>query len=160
MTSNSNGRKKMTDPIPLPTPSEFKVIALSADIERPAEAAWSVIGAFGDAGRFFNVNCNLISGSGGLGSVRLIGSTIQEVMVGSSRHSYAYAQTRGPMAPFAYHGCIALEPSGPASCKLVYTLLYDQATMDAEKRASEATRIGAMFDRAIAAMKRETEANA
>lgn len=138
--------------------SDFKVVTCLAKIDRSAEETWSVIGSYADAGQFLNVSSKLIAGDGGLGSVRLIGETIQEVMVGKSRHSYAYAQTHGPMAPFAYHGCVCVDQTGSDTSQLTYTLVYDQAGMDDERRVSEAARISARFRGAADEMKRQAEA--
>lgn len=140
--------------------SEFKIITCNAEIDRSAAAAWTVVGSYGDAGRFLNVASKVIAGDGGLGSVRLIGDAILEVMVGKSRYSYAYAQTRGPMASFAYHGCVSLDETGPGSSTLTYTLIYDQAGMDDDRRAAEAARISARFGGAAEEMKRQAEAKA
>lgn len=137
---------------------DFKVITCSAEVECSADKTWSVVGSYADAGRFLNVPSKLVAGDGNLGSVRLIGDAVLEVMVGSSRHSYAYAQIRGPMAQFAYHGCLSVEEIGSERSKLLYTLVYEQTDMDGERRTSEAARISARFGGAAAEMKRQAEA--
>jgi hypothetical protein len=147
----------MTPSPPTPVAPDFKVVVCTAEIDRPLDAAWTAIGGYADAGRFLNIASKLISGDGGLGSVRLIGDAILEVMVGRSSHSYAYAQTRGPMAQYAYHGCVALEQNGSASCKLTYSLMYDQSTLDETSRASQIDRITNRFGGAVKAMKQDAE---
>jgi hypothetical protein len=138
--------------------TEFAVVACSVDVQRPVDEAWSEIGDFADAGRFLNVVSKLVSGNGQLGSVRMVGNAILEVMAGSTSHSYTYAQVQGPMAAFSYHGCVALSASDSASCRLTYTLIYDQTMMDQARRVSEFERVSMRFSNAARAMKLAAEA--
>jgi len=140
--------------------ADFKVIVCSTNIRKPADRTWTAIGSYADAGRFLHVPSRLVAGDGDIGSVRQIGDSILEVMVGRSLHSYSYAQTRGPMASVAYHGCVSVISRAPTMSTLVYTLVYDQAIMNEEKRVSEAVRIQARFDGAVAEMKRFAEESA
>ncbi|HEY0757906.1 MAG TPA: hypothetical protein VGD59_01485 [Acidisarcina sp.] len=139
------------------SPTDFAIVACSVAVNRPIDEAWREIGDFADAGRFLNVFSKLVSGIGQLGSVRLVGDAILEVMVGSSSHSYSYAQVRGPMAGFSYHGCLELSPLNSESCRLSYTLVYDQAPMDAARRTSEFERVSLRFKNAAQAMKAAAE---
>ena len=136
----------------------FEVIHCSVLVAESATEVWQEIGGFADAGRFLELSCTLASGDGALGSVRDVGGVILEVMVGASATSYAYVQTRGPMAPFSYHGNVTVDPVGPRTSRLVYTVLYDPASMDAVRRESERVRIRNRFQGAIEAMKRAVEA--
>src|ERR1700761_9070821 len=88
----------------------FHVITCRVTIQRPIDDAWLRVGGFADAGRFLNVLCELVSGDGGIGSVRRVGDSILEVLVGKTDYSYTYSQTAGPMERFAYHGCVSLTP--------------------------------------------------
>lgn len=137
---------------------DFDVIVRRVQISRPAEDTWGAIGQFADAGKFLNVSSRLLSGDGHVGSVRLIGDKIIEVMVGRGTRSYTYVQTEGPMAARTYHGCLSLEPSGTVQSTLVYTVSYDTAGMDKDLRAAEFERITARFQGMVEAMKDTAEA--
>jgi hypothetical protein len=141
------------------TRPDFVTVACTVRIDRPSNKAWAEIGTFGTAGRFLNVPCEQVSGDGAIGSVREIGGAILEVMTGRSSTSYSYAQIKGPMARFAYHGCLSLEADGHNACTLVYTIVYDQSSMDEPQRTSEKQRLHDRFQGAADAMKRVAEAN-
>jgi hypothetical protein len=137
----------------------FAIVAHSVDVNRPIDETWCKIGDFADAGRFLNVSSKLVSGNGQIGSVRIVGDSILEVMVGSSRYSYTYAQVHGPMAALWYHGCLELSSLWPRSCRLTYTLIYDQTTLDGARRSSEFERITLRFQSAAQSMKVAAEAS-
>lgn len=146
----------MTSIAPLSEPA-MAVIVCEIEIEQTIEHAWIAIGRFADAGQFLNVSSKLVAGDGALGSVRLIGDSILEVLVAIGPHCYAYAQTRGPMASLAYHGSLSLQQLGSDRCKLSYAILYDQSAMEGERRTSEAERITNRFNGAVREMKRIAE---
>jgi hypothetical protein len=63
------------------------------------------------------------------------------------------------MAPFAYHGTLAVEPVGPKTSRIVYTLIYDAALMSSnDVRRAQYTRISTRFQGAIETMKALAEA--
>ena len=136
---------------------DFTTVALKAEIARSADETWSVVGNFSDTGKFLPVANKTLSGNGGLGSVRQIGDEVLEVLVGISRHSYAYAQVAGPMAPYQYHGCIVVEETGKSNCTLLYTLSYNEALLDEEAKVRERERISKRFQGAVDAMKKAVE---
>lgn len=133
---------------------DIAVITNTVDIASDMEAAWAKIGNFSNAGIFLNISCELISGDGGIGSARRIGTEIVEILVGISSNSYSYVQTQGPMAPFSYHGCVALYASDTNNSILKYTICYDQSAMTADRRAFELDRISKRFSGAAEEMKR------
>lgn len=137
--------------------SDFIVIVNRAEVDRSPDHVWGRVGGFFDLHLFLDVECRAVSGTGGLGSVRRIGESIIEPMVGASRHAYTYAQTEGPMSAFAYHGTVACEPSGGA-VEIAYTLVYDQAGIVADRRDSERARLSRRFAQAVEAMRRVAEA--
>jgi hypothetical protein len=148
----------MIDLPSIETETSFAVVVNSLLVNSPIGDTWNAIGNFADAGRFLNVPSKLVSGNGLIGSVRMVGDGILEVMAGSGAHSYTYAQVRGPMAAFLYHGCVALSSSDSGSCRLTYTLIYDQTTMEGARRMSEFERLSARFSAAAQAMKIAAEA--
>ncbi|WP_295993796.1 hypothetical protein [Rugamonas sp.] len=135
-----------------PSP-HFIAIVASIEILRPVDEAWSIIGSYGDAGRFIDTASMLLSGHGEIGSVRQIGDGIVEVLIGLSRHAYTYAQIQGPMAPFTYHGCLDLRMETATTSRLLYTLSYDQADMDEARRQQEFDRITKRFNDVVKTMK-------
>lgn len=134
--------------------ADYAVIEIRGDVDRPVDEVWPIVGGFFDLDKWLGVPCAAQSGDGGIGSIRLIGDAIVEPMIGATQYSYTYAQTEGPMAPFCYHGTVACEGRGEARATIVYTLVYDQSSMDARKQASECARIEARFGGAVEAMKR------
>lgn len=136
----------------------FIAIVTTVEIARSAEDAWKRIGSYADAGKYLSVHSELNAGEAGIGSVRKIGDGILEVMVGSGIYSYSYAQTVGPMAAYTYHGSVSLEPLTAGTCRLVYTISYDQASMSAEERQQAIGRITPRFKGMADAMKADAEA--
>lgn len=137
--------------------ADFATITCSEQLAVPVGAAWQRIGDFNIAGKFLNVSSRLLFGDGALGSIRLIAESVVEIMVGSGEHSYTYFQTVGPMASFAYHGCVSLRPTGPNACILDYTIIYNQQAMAPSQRLEQFDRIKNRFQGAAVAMKNEAE---
>ena len=138
-------------------PPAFTSIVCTIQVDASAERVWKRVGDFADAGRFLDVPCKVISGDGGPGTVRQVGESILEVMAGCSDHSYTYGQIVGPMAEFAYHGCVSLSSLGETGCTLTWTLIYDEAQMDQTQRAAQHIRISTRFLGAVQAMKTYAE---
>ncbi len=158
----------MTDPVLVPRNEDeqnasclvepaFAIVTVSADIAGEVDEAWSIIGDFQGAERFLGVPRGAGEGGQGVGSIRPVGTDILEAVVGISRHSYTYAQIRGPMARYAYHGSVALEPAGPQCCKLIYTLTFDRSSMDDEGCARISDRLSMRFGGMVQAMKAAVE---
>lgn len=146
----------MTNPVPQSEPA-IAVVVCEVEIDRPIESAWRAIGHFANAGQFLNVSSKLVAGDGAIGSIRLIGDSVLEVLVAIGPYCYGYTQIQGPMASLTYHGCLSLQQAGPGLCKLTYTILYDQSVMEGPRRVIEARRIDERFKGAVQAMKRATE---
>jgi hypothetical protein len=138
----------------------FAKVALTTRIACPAEIAWPLIGGFGTAGRFLGVAITLDGEEGVLGTTRRVGADIVEALVGVSRHSYTYAQTEGPMAQYAYHGCVSLEPDSATSCKLDYTIIFEQSAMSVADLTYQLDRIKGRFEGMLESMKAAAEAAA
>lgn len=147
----------MSNAVP-PIASHFVVILYEVEINLDAAAVWRKIGGFSDAGRFLDVRCELISGNGGVGSIRQIGDEVTEVMVDAGPTSYAYAQNRGPMAVYCYHGSVHVLSTSATTSRLTYTIVYDHTLMSEEKRSFELARLSARFRSAAEAMKHFSEA--
>ena len=127
---------------------EYAVIVQEIAVDRPAEAVWRTVGGYCDIEKWLpGAKCEYTSGSGDLGTNRLIAGRINEVMVSKTPLSYTYAQ---PLVPNMYHGSIEVRPVTPATSKIVYTLFYDvsmlpdQAAKDADKAKRAALFMGAL----------------
>lgn len=131
---------------------DFAVIVIRSDVGRPIEAVWSIVGGFFDLGKWLDVDCSVIAGNGGVGSVRQIGAEIVEPMIAATRFSYSYVQSAGPMADHCYHGTLACEPSASGGTMIAYTLVYDQSAMEPDVRVSIRARLDARFSDAVNAM--------
>ncbi|MEN2789511.1 SRPBCC family protein [Sphingomonas oligophenolica] len=139
--------------------SNYVVVRREILVERPAESVWQRIGSYCAIGEWLKVKCTIVAGNGGVGTVRQLNGVTIEPMVGSTALSYTYAQTAGTMAALNYHGTLAVEPVGARRSRIVYTLVYDAASMTTEQlRKAQFDRISARFQGAIETMKELAEA--
>lgn len=139
--------------------ADFVVIQLHSDAKVPADTAWAKVGNFCDIAKWAKMPCQLIAGSGGVGSIRrLIGGVIEEPMIGATGHSYTYGQTVGMNKDIDYHGTLAVEPTGPATSRIDYTLTYDQSLVAPEKRAGMREQMAVRFQPFLVALKQLAEA--
>jgi hypothetical protein len=139
--------------------SDYVVIRKQILVDRPADAVWRRIGGFCAIADWLNLTCELVSGTGDVGSVRRLNGEIVEPMVGRTARSYTYGQSAGTMAGFDYHGTLAVEPEGPKRARILYTIVYDAARMPSDAvRKAQFERIGPRFQGAIETMKVLAEA--
>ena len=140
-------------------PADWTTLTMTADIAKPAGAAWERIGGNDWCGiaKFLDVkSCTITSGKGELGSLRTIDTgtaTVVEIAVARTAHSYTYAQ---PFTPIFYHGTLAVEPVDAGHSRLVYTLIWNQtavgdAAAQAAARESRHKRFQAAVDKMAAA---------
>jgi hypothetical protein len=103
-------------------------IPLEITVNRSAAEVWNRIGKFCDIGEWFQIPCQIVSGKDGeFGAVR---SVAGEVLVGKTELSYTYTQTVKAGRPFnLYHGTLEARPLTATTCKLVYTLLFDNSML-------------------------------
>ena len=137
--------------------AEYISIVQSIDVDRPAAAVWKKIGGFCDIQVWLKgASCVYTSGTGDLGTNRLIVGRINEVMVSKTELSYTYAQ---PLAPNMYHGSVEVRPVTPKTSKIVYILLYDVAALpDQAAKDADRARRAAQFMGALKNMKAIAEA--
>jgi hypothetical protein len=139
--------------------ADYVVITKQVDVSRSASDVWKRVGDYCEISEWLKVKCELRSGTGGVGSVRRLNGTNVEVLVARTPSSYTYWQTVGNMAPFSYHGTLSVEPVGPSSSRLFYTLFYDQSGMSSDAvRASEHERLSTRFLGVLNVMKMLVEA--
>jgi len=88
--------------------------------------------------------------------MRLLNSSIEELLVSRTAHSHIYTQ---PTSTNFYHATMSVEPVDATHSRIVYTLLYDQgqiAPPEAEATDRESRRI--RFQGAADKMKSRAEA--
>lgn len=138
---------------------DYVVIKLQVEVNRPAEQVWKRVSDYCAISEWLKVTCRYSSGSGDVGTVRVINDTIIEPMVAKTAWSYTYTQTAGSVAANLYHGTVAVEPEGSGKSILKYTFFYNQAGLETDaKRSAERTRITTRFQGALDAMKAAAEA--
>jgi hypothetical protein len=136
--------------------AEYTSIVQDIAVDRPADVVWKKIGGYCDIAVWLKVTCVYSSGSGELGTVRVINEHTDEVMVAKTLHSYTYAQ---PTSTILYHGTLDVQSEGPARSKIIYTLFYDQAPLNTpEAKAADRDRRATRFAEALVAMKGLAEA--
>jgi hypothetical protein len=125
--------KETTQP-PSPTPDQLQTpnphyvaLPMTITVNAPADAVWARVGKYCDIGEWGIPNCTLLSGDGGLGTVRSIG---QEVLVGKTKYSYTYTQpVREGVAYNLYHGSLEAVPLTDKTTRINYTLVYDNSNL-------------------------------
>ena len=139
--------------------AEYAVIKLDTTVNAPIDTVWAKVGGYCAIQDWLKqlAPC-VLSGDGGLGSVRKLGAqgAITEVMVAQTKYSYTYAQ---PNNTILYHGTLSAEPIDKGHTKLMYTLIYDQEP-DGTQEAKDKDRAGRTtnFTTALASMKALAEA--
>lgn len=140
---------------------EYVTIEMEIDVSKPAEDVWAAVGDYCDIAEWLEVDCEITSGDGGMGTVRaLAGGRILEILVAQTDLSYGYTQpVREGQFYNLYHGFMEAKPVTDETSKILYTLVYDisDKTDQAAKDADIERRRG-MFENALQNMKRIAEA--
>jgi hypothetical protein len=139
---------------------EYTTIKMEIDVARPAKETWAKIGGYCDISKWFNVDCKITSGSGDMGTVRVLaGGRVTEILVAKTDLSYGYTQP-APEGKFynLYHGFLEVKPVTDKSSKILYTLMYDVSDK-ADKAAKDADIAGrrTRFEAGLKAMKEMAE---
>jgi hypothetical protein len=141
---------------------EYTRIELEIDIDRPAEEVWAKVGGYCDIAEWLDVDCEITSGDGGVGTVRVLaGGRVTEILVGKTDLSYGYTQpVREGQFYNLYHGFMEAKPVTERTSKMLYTLVYDISDKadQAAKDADIARRRG-MFQQALENIKALAEAD-
>lgn len=135
---------------------EYTTIELEIDIDRPAAEVWASVGGYCDIAQWLNVDCEITSGEGGMGTVRVLaGGRVVEILVAQTNLSYGYTQpsVEGQFYNL-YHGFMEARPVSDTTSRMLYTLVYDISDKadQAEKDADIERRRG-MFETALENMK-------
>jgi uncharacterized protein YndB with AHSA1/START domain len=135
---------------------EYTTIELEIDIDRPAAEVWAKVGGYCDISKWLNnVDCEITSGDGEMGTVRVLaGGRVVEILVAQTELSYGYTQpaVEGQFYNL-YHGFMEARPTGPNSSKMLYTLVYDTSNLDPAAKEADIQRRRGMFQNALANMK-------
>jgi hypothetical protein len=142
-----------------PGTPDYAVIQLQVQVNRPAGQVWKKVGEnYCAIAEWLKVTCHYATGSGDVGTVRVINDTTLEPMVAKTALSYTYSQSAGTMALYSYHGTVAVEPDGKDQSTIHYTLFYNQAALPSDaERTSQHARLTARFQGALDAMKTMVE---
>ena len=128
---------------------EYIRIGMEIDVEKPAGELWAIAGGYCDIGEWANIECEISSGDGDIGTVRvLLGGAITEVMVAKTDLSYGYAQQSEEGQFYdLYHGFMEAKPVNNSSSTLFYTLVYDLSNFpDQTAKNADIARRRAQFD--------------
>jgi hypothetical protein len=132
--------------------AEYVTIEMEIDIDRPADAVWAKVGGYCDIAEWLSVDCEITSGDGGMGTVRVLaGGRVVEILVGQTALSYGYTQpVRDGQFYNLYHGYMEAVPVTATTSKMLYTLVYDVSNL-ADQAAKEAdiARRRSMFEDAL-----------
>lgn len=135
---------------------EYTTIHLEIDIDASAEDVWAKVGGYCDIADWLSVDCEITSGDGGMGTVRVLaGGRVVEILVAQTELSYGYTQPAQEGQFYnLYHGFMEARPVTANTSKMIYTLVYDVSNLEdqAAKDADIARRRG-MFEGALANMK-------
>ena len=142
---------------------EYVRIDMEIDVDKPAAEVWDKVGGYCDIAVWMNgLDCEITSGDGGMGTVRVLaGGRVVEILVAETDLSYGYTQpaVEGQFYNL-YHGFMEARPVTAHTSKILYTLVYDISNLpdQAAKDADVARRRG-MFEGALASMKELAESD-
>ncbi len=138
--------------------AEYTNIVLEKELNVSAETAWKKIGPYCSLSEWLKVSCEIISGDktfGDVGTVRRVAGRINEVLVGKTALSYTYTWETGKDL---YHGTVEVVPKGASASKIVYTLMYDIASLPtAEVKATDRANRTKTFSGGLDVMKTMAE---
>jgi hypothetical protein len=138
---------------------EYVTIEMEIDVTKPAEEVWEAVGGYCDIGEWLNVDCEITSGDGGMGTVRVLAGRITEILVAQTDLAYGYTQPAVDGQFYnLYHGFMEAKPVSADTSKIVYTLVYDVSDKpDQAAKDADVERRRGMFQTALANMKRIAE---
>ena len=139
---------------------EYTRLEMEVDVDKSAEELWAIAGGYCDISVWANIECEITSGDGNIGTVRvLLGGAITEIMVAKTDLSYGYTQPikEGQFYDL-YHGFMEAKPINDNSSKLLYTLVYDASNLpDQAAKNTDMARRRAQFDKVLLNIKMLTE---
>ena len=133
---------------------------MEVDINKPASEVWSKVGGYCDISKWLGLDCQIVSGDGGIGTVRsLANGRVLEILVGKTDLSYGYTQPVKEGSFYnLYHGFMEAKPVSKKTSKIIYTLMWDVSDKpdEAAKQADMMQR-RTRFEAALKKMKQLAE---
>ena len=144
----------------LAAPAKYTAIRMEINVAKPAKEVWAKVGPFCAISKWLKVDCKIVSGDGGIGTVRsLAGGRVTEVLVGKTGLSYGYTQpVKEGQFYNLYHGYLEAMPVTRKTCKLIYTVMYDTSHMTGQAAKADEARRRKTFEGALKNMKELAEA--
>jgi hypothetical protein len=140
---------------------EYVTIKMEIDIAKPAAEVWAKVGGYCDIGKWLDVDCAITSGSGDMGTVRVLaGGRVTEILVAKTDLAYGYTQpVREGQFYNLYHGFMEAKPVTATTSKMLYTLTYDVSDKaDQAAKDADIQRRRTMFEGALKNIKALAEA--
>lgn len=140
---------------PSASAGDYVVIAEEAQVNANAEAAWAKVGDYCSIEIWMGLKCEITTGDGGTGTVRLLNGEIEEVIVGSTANSHTYFQTVGSMVATGYHGTVSVTANDDGeTATLRWVGIYDESALpDDAARAATREQFGGFYKAGVASMK-------
>lgn len=135
---------------------EYVTIPMEIEVNKPAAEVWARVGGYCDIAEWLNLDCEITSGDGGIGTVRaLAGGRILEIMVAETPLSYGYTQPVQEGTFYnLYHGFMEARPVTANTSKLIYTLMLDVSNLENQAAKDEnIARRRNSFEAALGRMK-------
>jgi hypothetical protein len=139
---------------------DYRSIKMEIDINKPAAEVWAKVGGYCDISKWLDLDCKIISGDGGVGTVRaLANGRVIEVLVGKTDLAYGYTQPVKEGAFYnLYHGFMEAQPVSAKKSKIVYTLMWDVSDKpDEASKQADLTQRQTRFEAALKKMKQLAE---
>lgn len=139
---------------------DYRAIKMEVTINKPAAEVWSKVGGYCDISKWLGLECSIVSGDGGVGTVRsLAGGRVLEILVGKTDLSYGYTQPVKEGTFYnLYHGFMEAVPVGKKTSKIVYTLMWDVSDKpDEAAKQADLTQRRTRFETALNKMKELAE---
>ncbi|MGH7225972.1 MAG: hypothetical protein ACRELF_22365, partial [Gemmataceae bacterium] len=139
---------------------DYRTIRMEIAVDRPAKEVWARIGKYCDISQWLGLDCKIVAGDGGIGTVRsLANGRVLEILVGKTDLSYGYTQPPKQGTFYnLYHGFMEAQPVTRKTSRIVYTLFYDVSDKgnEAAKQADISQR-RTRFEAALRKMKQIAE---
>jgi hypothetical protein len=133
---------------------------MEVDINKPASEVWSKVGGYCDISKWLGLDCQIVSGDGGIGTVRsLANGRVLEILVGKTDLSYGYTQPVKEGSFYnLYHGFMEAKPVSKKTSKIIYTLMWDVSDKpDEAAKQADLSQRRTRFEAALQKMKQMAE---
>ena len=140
---------------------EYVTIAMEIAVNKPAAEVWSRVGEYCDIAEWLKLDCQITSGDGGMGTVRVLaGGRVTEILIAQTELSYGYTQPAVTGQFYnLYHGFMEARPVSDSTSKILYTLVLDVSDKpDQAAKDADIARRRASFENALKNMKAIAEA--